>query len=39
MLRSERERSGELTARVMELSEIAITRANGHDANRDGEKL
>ena len=35
MLRAEHERSAELTARVMELSEIAINRANG----RDGEKL
>lgn len=36
MLRAEHERSAELTARVMELSEIAINRANGRDANGDG---
>ena len=37
MLRAERERRAELIARVMELSEIAINRANGHDANSEGE--
>ena len=37
MLRAEHERSAELTARVMELSEIAINRANGRDANGDGD--
>lgn len=37
MLRAEHERSAELTARVMELSEIVINRANDHDANRNGE--
>ena len=37
MLRAEQERSAELTARVMELSEIAINRANGREANSDGE--
>ena len=37
MLRAEQERSAELTARVMELSEIAINRANGREANGDGE--
>ena len=37
MLRAEQERSAELTARVMELSEIAINRANGRNANGDGE--
>ena len=37
MLRAERERRAELIARVMELSEIAINRANGRDANGNGE--
>lgn len=37
MLRAEQQRSAELTARVMELSEIAINRANGRNANGDGE--
>ncbi len=37
MLRAEHQRSAELTARVMELSEIAINRANGRNANGDGE--
>ena len=37
MLRAEQQRSAELTARVMELSEIAINRANGREANGDGE--
>lgn len=37
MLRAEHQRSAELTARVMELSEIAINRANGREANGDGE--
>ena len=37
MLRAEHERSAELTARVMELSEIVINRANGHDTNGNGE--
>ena len=37
MLRAEHQRSEELTARVMELSEIAINRANGRNANGDGE--
>ncbi len=37
MLRAEHERSAELTARVMELSEIVVNRANGHDANGNGE--
>ena len=37
MLRAEHERSAELTARVMELSEIVVKRANGHDANGNGE--
>lgn len=37
MLRAEHERSAELTARVMELSEIAINRASGRDANGDDE--
>ena len=38
MLRAEHERSAELTARVMELSEIAINRANGHNADGNGDK-
>ena len=38
MLQAERERSPELTARVMKLSEIAITRSNGGDANSDAKK-
>lgn len=33
MLRAEHERSAELTARVMELSEIVVKRANGHDTS------
>ena len=37
MLRAEHERSAELTARVMELSEIAINRTNGGNANGDGQ--
>ena len=37
MLRAEQQRSAELTARVMELSEIAINRANGRNASGDGE--
>ena len=37
MLRAEHERSAELTARVMELSEIVVNRANGRDANGNGE--
>ncbi len=37
MLRAEQERSAELTARVMELSEIAINRANGREGNNRGE--
>ena len=38
MLRAERERRAELIARVMELSEIAINRANGHNADGNGDK-
>ena len=37
MLRAEQQRSAELTARVMELSEIAINHANGRNASGDGE--
>ena len=37
MLRAEHQRSAELTARVMELSEIAINRANGRAENNRGE--
>ena len=37
LLKAEQARGAELTARVMELSEIIISRANGRDANRDGE--
>ena len=37
MLRAEHERSAELTARVMKLSEIAINRTNGSNANGDGQ--
>ena len=37
MLRAEHRRSEELTARVMELSEIAINRANGNEENNRGE--
>ncbi len=37
MLRAEHQRSEELTARVMELSEIAINRANGNEENNRGE--
>ncbi len=37
MLRAEQQRSAELTARVMELSEIAINRANGREENSRGE--
>ena len=36
MLRAEHERSAELTARVMELSEMVINRANDRDANGNG---
>ena len=37
MLRAEHQRSAELTARVMELSEIAINRANGREESSRGE--
>ena len=37
MLRAEHQQNQALTARVMELSEIVINRANGHDANGNGE--
>ena len=37
VLRAQQESNAKLTARVMELSEIAINRANGRDAN-DGEE-
>lgn len=37
ILRAEHQRSAELTARVMELSEIAINRANGNEENNRGE--
>ncbi len=37
LLREERERNQALTARVLELTELSSNRANGRDADRDGE--
>ena len=37
MLRVEHQQNQELTARVLALSDLVINRANGHDANGDGE--
>ena len=39
MLRAEHERSVALTARVMELSELVINRANGRDTNGNAENV
>ena len=37
MLRAEHQQNQALTARVLELSELVIQRANGHDANGNTE--
>ena len=37
ILRAQQESNAELTSRIMELSEIVVNRANGREANGDGE--